>query len=463
VNLMSEQNQQPNVLFIMADQWRGDWLGAVGADFLRTPNIDRLAAQGVTMRRCYSNTPVCAPARIGLTTGLQPVRLGALSNHAFLPTRVPTIYQRFRDQGYKVGCVGKLDLAKPDDYNGPGGDRPCVFGWGFTHPEECEGKMHAGRGTPERPLGPYGEFLRQRGLLQRFHDDYERRKKAGFVGASEDSVLPTDAFEDVYIGRRAAEWIEQQRGDFPWHYVVSFVGPHNPFDPPREYADRWRHADIPPATPGRASGKPPWVMERDRHISDEHTMIARRQYAAAIEVIDDMIGEILNALERSGQAENTYIVFVSDHGEMLGDHGIWTKLVPYEPSVHVPCVVAGPGIEAGRTSGALAELIDVGATVCDLAGIGVMDDVDATSFAPLLRGDTEEHREDVLAVADPYKMLRTERYKLIQSADEIHTELYDLVEDPLEQHNIAADEPELTEALWRRYLTRLLAGKWTRG
>jgi choline-sulfatase len=204
-------------------------------------------------------------------------------------------------------------------------------------------------------------------------------------------------------------------------------------------------------------------MERDRHISDEHTMIARRQYAAAIEVIDDMIGEILNALERSGQAENTYIVFVSDHGEMLGDHGIWTKLVPYEPSVHVPCVVAGPGIEAGRTSGALAELIDVGATVCDLAGIGVMDDVDATSFAPLLRGDTEEHREDVLAVADPYKMLRTERYKLIQSADEIHTELYDLVEDPLEQHNIAADEPELTEALWRRYLTRLLAGKWTRG
>lgn len=460
---MADGEAKPNVLFIMADQWRGDWLGCVGADFLRTPNIDRLAGRGVIMRRCYSNAPICAPARIGLATGLQPVRLGALGNDAYLPARVPTIYQRFRDHGYKVGCVGKLDLAKPDEFNGLQGDRPCVFGWGFTHPEECEGKMHAGRGTPGKPLGPYGQFLNERGLLQQFHEDYQKRSRLSYVGASHDSVLPTDAFEDVYIGRRAAEWIGKQDGDFPWHYFVSFVGPHNPFDPPTEYADRWRDAEVPAPNPPRATNKPEWILHRDRHIEDDLTLKARRQYAAAIEVIDDMVGEILDALERSGQADNTYIVFTSDHGEMLGDHGLWTKVVPYEASSNVPCIVTGPGIEGGRTSEALNELIDLGATVCDLAGIGEMENVDARSFAPLLRGLADTHRDDVVSVLKPYQSLRTDRYKVVQSADVISVELYDLQEDPWEQNNIAEENPELTRQLVRRCGDRLLEGQWLRG
>ncbi|MHC4917604.1 MAG: sulfatase-like hydrolase/transferase, partial [Planctomycetota bacterium] len=151
---MSKTNRPPNILFISADQHRHDYLGAAGADFLRTPNLDALAGRGVRFTQCCTNAPVCTPARVALASGLQPSRLGSLDNRSYLPRSTTTYYQRLRDAGYRVGCVGKLDLAKPDKYNGRFGDRPCVYGWGFTHPEEVEGKMHAGQ-NPE-PQGPYG-------------------------------------------------------------------------------------------------------------------------------------------------------------------------------------------------------------------------------------------------------------------------------------------------------------------
>ena len=183
----------------MGDQHRFDYLGAAGATFLRTPNLDRLAARGTRFTHCVTNCPVCAPARIGLATGLQPSRLGSLDNASYLPHTVPTHYQRFRDYGYRVGCVGKLDLAKPSGYNGRYGDRPCVYTWGFTHPKECEGKMHAG-GSPT-PIGPYTHYLEDRGLLQSFHEDYQARKAQGWTTkAAHDSVLPTDALRIVTSG-----------------------------------------------------------------------------------------------------------------------------------------------------------------------------------------------------------------------------------------------------------------------
>ena len=123
---------RPNILFIMDDQHRHDYLGAAGADFLRTPNLDRLAAAGVRFTQCTTNAPVCAPARIGLASGLQPSRLGCLDNSGWLPSGTTTYYQRLRDAGYRVGCVGKLDLRKSDGYNGRYGDRPYAYSWGFN-------------------------------------------------------------------------------------------------------------------------------------------------------------------------------------------------------------------------------------------------------------------------------------------------------------------------------------------
>ena len=457
---LSTQRPRPNILFIMDDQHRFDYLHCAGAGFIRTPNLDALAARGVRFTRCTTNCPVCAPARIGLATGLQPLRLGSVDNASYLPRSAVTYYQRLRDHGYRVGCVGKLDLAKPDHYNGRHGDRPCVYGWGFTHPEECEGKMHAG--SSPTPLGPYTYMLEERGLLADFHADYQARSAAGWVkGASHDSVLPADAFEDVYVGRRAAEWIERVPDDFPWHFFVSFVGPHDPFDPPSEYADRYRDAEMPAPIVDSMAGKPASVAARVRGLEAGEIAFTRRQYCALIELIDEQVGQILDALEARGMAENTHVVLASDHGEMLGDHGLYGKSVAYEPALRVPLIVAGPGIEGGRTSDALVELIDVNPTICQLAGLPPQENIDAMSLGPVLRGETDGHRTEAVSAIRGFRCIRTEGHKLIDNYGGPN-ELYDLAADPAELHNIAADEPQLARDLRRRMEERFMEGKWRR-
>jgi len=454
------RNMPPNILLIMSDQHRHDYMGCAGASFMHTPNLDRLAARGVRFTQCTTNSPVCAPARIGLATGLQPARLGALDNRAFLPLSVPTYYQRLRDRGYRVGCVGKLDLATPDSYNGRHGDRPCVYAWGFTHPEECEGKMHAGRHST--PQGPYGFMLQQQGLYAKFHQDYtERRRKGWHVHGSWDSVLPAEHFEDAYIGRRAAEWIERVPDDFPWHYFVSFVGPHDPFDPPAQYAALYRNADMPPAIPAESDGKPGWIRRRAKDFTAEEVAHTRRQYCAATQLIDDQVGLIMDALEQRGMLENTYVFYSSDHGEMLGDHGLYTKSVAYEAALRVPLIVAGPGIEGGRVSDALVELIDLNPTICEAAGLPQQQNIDARSFMPVLLGQRDEHRPDAVTALPHLRAIRTGRHKLIENYNDA-TERYDLAEDPDELHNLAPDNPELVRELRERLYARYLEGKWLR-
>lgn len=461
---MPQLPDRPNVLLIMTDQHRADCIGAAGNEYVRTPNLDRLAARGVLLRRCFTNCPVCAPARIALASGLQPGRVGALGNDAYLPRSTPTYYQRLRDEGYRVGSVGKLDLAKPDPYNGRFGDRPCNFGWGFTHPCECEGKMHAGRGGQDvkGPLGPYNFYLREKGLLKKFCDDYDARAAAGWAYQGHwDSVLDTEDWEDCYIGRKAAEWIRDIPDDFPWHYFVSFVGPHDPFDPPTEYADRWRDAPVPEAIGARRDGRPNSVKKTMRDFDPEIVAVTRRQYYASIECIDDQIGLILDALEARGQLDDTYIIFTSDHGEMLGDHGRYTKGVMYEGSMAVPLIAAGPGIDGGRVTEALVELIDVNATICELAGLAPQQRIDAQSFAPLLLGRTDRHRDCVYSEICRHRALRTARYKYIANVNDT-PELYDLQEDPDELTNIAADRPDILADFRQMMSARHLDGQWRR-
>ncbi len=446
------KHTRPNLLFIMDDQHRHDYLSGAGASFVRTPNLDRLAERGIRFTQCITNAPVCAPARIGLASGYQPARLGCLDNNCYLPRHVTPYYVRLRDAGYRVGCVGKLDLAKPDPYNGRHGDRPRVYGWGFTHPVECEGKMHAG--MADEPRGPYGFWLQEQGLFERFRADYKDREAKGWnQGAAHDSVLPTEAFEDAYIGRRAVEWIDTVLDDYPWHLFVSFVGPHNPFDPPEEYAERYRDAAVPPAVRSGHDGKPGWVNARRRNLSDDEVAVTRRQYCAAIDVIDDQVGQIIDAVERRGMSDDTILVFASDHGEMLGDHGLYTKSVPYEAALRVPLVAAGPGIPGGRTSGALVELIDINPTLCALAGLPAQEGIDARDFGALLTGERLTHREDAASALRQFRLIRTAEHKLI-AHETGETELYDLEEDPDERKNVAAERPDAVQALRRRLRQR---------
>lgn len=455
-NLKKPDRSRPNILFIMADQHRFDYLGCAGANWVRTPNLDALAARGVRFSHCCTNSPICAASRIALATGLYPTRTGAMDNQGFLPIGRKTYYQRLRDYGYRVACVGKLDLAKPEGYNGRYGDRPIAYSWGFTHPEECEGKGHAGQSTT--PIGPYTNFLMERGLLEAFHKDYRSRGSASnLTQAPHDSVLPADAFEDVYIGRRAAEWIDKIPDDFPWHMFVSFVGPHDPFDPPTEYADRYRNAKMPPAIIDPLEGKPHCVQKRSRQYDPELVAITRRQYCAAIECIDDQIGEILKSLERRGLTERTHIIFASDHGEMLGDHGMYTKHIAYESSLRVPLLVCGPGIEGGRVTDTLVELIDVNATICDMAGLPALADVDARSFSDVLHGRRETHRGDIVSEERIYRSIRTDRYKYIWNYND-RDELYDLRDDPHELRNLVDHRPDLVRELSKRMAQRFKEG-----
>ncbi|MDP6115717.1 MAG: sulfatase-like hydrolase/transferase [Planctomycetota bacterium] len=452
-------NTKPNILLIMDDQHRFDYLGCAGADFIQTPNIDRLAARGMRFTNCCVNAPVCAPMRVALATGLEPHRFGGTGNNVFLPLSRRTYYQRLRDVGYRVGCCGKLDLAKPAGKNSDGARPPC-FAWGFTHPIECEGKMHAGQGG-DIPFGPYSEYLHSKGMLQKFSDDYSRRRASNYALSAWDSVLDTEDFEDTYIGRRSASWIDEIRDDYPWHMYVSFVGPHDPFDPPTEYADKYRNAEMPPPIRDSLEGKPRTAHARQVGATDDQILDCRRQYCAATTLIDDQVGAIIDAVEGRGMLDNTYIVFSSDHGEMLGDHGMFTKSVPYESSLRVPLIVAGPGIEGGQVSDAIVELIDVNATICDLAGLGPQEAIDARSFRPVLEAGTDEHRQEALSTLRHFRCIRTKRWKYVENENDI-TELYDLGNDPSELNNKAEEETEVLREMRGRLGTRLLEGQWNR-
>ncbi|MEM7533756.1 MAG: sulfatase-like hydrolase/transferase [Chloroflexota bacterium] len=463
--------ERPNILFIMDDQHRFDFLGVAGADFVKTPNIDRLAARGMYFPNCTVNSPVCAPSRIALATGLQAQRVAPRDNQSFLSHTQTTYYQRLRDHDYYVGCAGKLDLGKPDGYNGVNGDRPATYRWGFTHPIEIEGKMHAARlGSPR---GPYGHYLQEQGLFEAFCKDYYDRflnPESRGVGratswvetGSHDSVLPTEAFSDTYIGRRAIQWLEEIPDDFPWHFFINFVGPHDPFDPPTEYADKYRNAEMPAAIDCAPDGKPAWIQAKYKERDPKNTAMVRRQYCAMIELIDDYIGYILDTLEKRGMMENTIIVFSSDHGEMLGDHGLYQKNLPYESALRVPLIIAGPGIQEGVVSDALVELIDLNPTICELAGLPEQPYLDAKSLVPVLQGASGfSHRDDTVSSLENMRLLRTRTHKYVNHIND-RNELYDLENDPNETVNLIDQEPELVEELKQRLNERMYEGKWLR-
>ena len=227
-----------------------------------------------------------------------------------------------------MGCVGKLDLAKPDPYNGRYGDRPRTFAWGFTHPCECEGKMHAGQGFrhPKGPLGPSTSTYRRKAFFRNSAMTTTLAKPStGHTRGVGTPCWKRRTGRIATSGLRAAEWIRNIPDDFPWHDFVSFVGPHDPFDPPKEYA--YCCARCAGAGSYRRQTRRPTegLALPSAKTTPRLSPCTVRQYYAEIECLDDQIGLILDALEARGKMDNTYVIFTSDHGEMLGDHGSTRK------------------------------------------------------------------------------------------------------------------------------------------
>ncbi len=481
-----------NVLFVLPDQHRSDFVGFLGRHPVRTPCLDRLAARGTTFSRAWTPSPLCAPARACFTQGCGYDRSPVRNNADNLSPDGPSFFRHLRDGGWRVATCGKLDLLK--GYMDWGRDgRHAADGaskleqLGFTHGLDSAGKHDAITayqcGLPE----PYLSFLEQRGLAAAHVADFSRRRlqfPERSIRSLYDSYqppiesyanvaptsLPDDAYVDNWVGASALGLLEKLSGDqAPWFLMVNFPGPHEPLDVTANMRSRWLDVQF---------DRPYGRENRDPDLQRE----IRRNYAAMIETIDGWLGRFVDFLGRSGQLDDTLVIYASDHGDMLGDRNLWAKQVPYEPSVSVPLVIAGPGVAAGRTIDDPVSLIDLPPTVLDGAGLRIPPSFDGVSLRKALAGDGAgmPPRAHVTTGLGSWRAITDGRFKLIVGLDENlpqkqveagsrsadmmgePTLLYDLASDPQESRDRSQDLPDIRDAL-RRTLIETIVGQRPEG
>jgi arylsulfatase len=428
----------PNFLFLFPDQHRADWLGCNPDLPLRTPNLDKLMARGTRFINTFTPSPLCAPARACLATGRDYDLCGVINNNQNTPHEAPTYYRHLRDAGYEVLGVGKFDIHKADHNWGLDGSN-MLDEYGFTGGMDSEGKGDAVltyKAHGKEPAGPYMHMLRQEGFEDVHYAMYEKYLGSGaWQNICAVTELPDELYCDNWVAAQGMRVLSEVPIGKPWHLVVNFVGPHGPFDVTKDMRERWKNIAF-PQPHSNTRDDPALILER------------RQNYAAMIENIDRLVGEFIKRVEERGELENTIIVFSSDHGEMLGDHGRWMKSVWYHPASNVPMIIAGPGIPKGRTSEALISLHDLGPTFLDLAGVKPLPNVEARSFRDALGGGKDHHRDFVLSGLKGWRMIFDGRYKLVKRMDEPPL-LFDLKKDPNELHNLAEIHPQKVRALER--------------
>lgn len=460
---------RPNILLIMADQFRKASLTGQG-DGIETPNLDRLLAQGTLFPNAACTSPLCVPSRASLATGKYPHRCGVVTADDNLPRDQVTYYQLLRKAGYRVGLVGKTDLHKAfypyegEDgfFVGENGDLPVIQHLGFTDACETEGKMnsafvHMNAEGDFSPSGPYQAYLLRKDpkLLARHFLALRNYMTSGQAYFAEPSLLSWQDNMDAFIGRKSCDFLRQAKKNVPWHLLVSFVGPHNPWDPPAEALEQVKGWDLalPPAD--TMEGKPAWIRKRAARQSDgltaQRLYRAKQHYAAAVRVIDRAVGDILDTLRDSGQAEDTIVIFCADHGELMGEHGLFEKKAMYEGALRIPFILHIPGKQQPPQNDSLVELMDLAPTILDLCGVPYdSTDMDAVSLQPLLKGCNKPLRELQKSELDNTYMLFDGRYKWIHSIND-QDELYDLQQDPNELNNCIAEHRDVVKKFKKRH------------
>ena len=413
-------SDRPNILFFLPDQHRFDFVGFNSAYPVRTPNLDRLALDGMRFDNAFCPSPLCAPSRACLAAGKVYDRCRVPGNQIDYPLDQPTYYQKLRDEGgYFVAGVGKFDLHKATRDWGLDGKR-LLPEWGFSDGIDNEGKYDGVGSGAEDPQGPYLAFLHERGLAQMHAEDF--RQRHGFRDTFP-TPLPEEAYCDNWVAANGMELLRDFPKDHPWHLVINFTGPHNPMDVTARMHKRWEEVDFPPA-------------HGSDELDAEHHVRIRRNYAAMIENIDRHVGRFITAVTERDELENTVIVYSSDHGEMLGDHERWGKSTYYQPSVGVPLVISGPGVMEGEQSAVPVSLHDLTATFLEQARLSPLPGMDSQSLTPLLSGETEKHREVVSSGLGEWRVAFDGRFKLVRFEDGRRL-LFDLEEDPWEDRDIA--------------------------
>ena len=438
-----------NLLFITTDQQRWDSLPCYGLDFVQAPALNRLAAEGMVFENCSVSSPVCVPCRASFLSGQYASTLGVLGNGGWLHESVPTWPSRLGATGRRTAGIGKMHFSPWDDLGG------------FAERIIAEDKRHVY--LPDDHV----HFLKAHGLDRPHPVTLPQYFES--LGAPI-TPRPKRFHVDGFTGDQAAEWLEQH-GAEPFAAWVSFAGPHDPYDPPEEMAALYYDAPIPEpiGSAEELATKPRAQRSRSRNTVDnsmfridpsqatpEHYRRWRAHYYANITLIDEGIGKMLQALEAAGTLDDTLIVFTSDHGDALGDHGLSYKGFFYDSMVHVPLIVRGPGVPSGQRSPALVSTLDLVPLFYRACDAELPPTLQGEDIAPLFDNPTSSIRDAVFSEIQGRTMVLTKEYKYGHYADG-SAELYDVVADPHELKNLAGD-PQYREA--EHHLRGLLVEHW---
>ncbi|MCZ6677494.1 MAG: sulfatase-like hydrolase/transferase [Candidatus Poribacteria bacterium] len=414
---------RPNVLFIMSDEHGPMFSGTYGHPLVQTPNMARLAANGVTFNNAYCNSPLCMPSRMSFITGRYIHHVGTWDNATPLRSDAVTWAHLLRAAGYDVVLSGKQHFGGLDQLHGFRAQLARDL-----HAENRHGLFDWSNGTPPatRPWG-------------------------GLEGAGPGTTAEIEV-DDLAEEQALVYLRHPARKEQPWALNVSFIAPHFPLVVPQRFWDLYPldAIDLPEIPSGHLENQHP-VYKRMRSmfgcIDFPETLVRRGRagYYGLITYLDEKIGRLLDALEETDQLNNTVVVYTSDHGEMNGEHGMWRKSNFYEASARIPLQIAWPGhLPAGRRIDEVVSLVDVTATLLDIAGAPQITPLDGDSLVPLMQGDAEDWKDEAFSeylahgVARPMAMLRRGRYKFNYSLGD-PPELYDLQNDSNEFHNLAED------------------------
>ncbi len=448
---MNPVNRRPNILWLCTDQQRYDTIGALGAATADTPNLDSLAQAGVAFERAYCQSPICTPSRASFLTGLYPsaIRVNRNGNPAF-PDFPPLISKRLAEAGYTCGLIGKLHLSSAYGRSEVRADDGYAY-WQYSHaPRDDWRQGH-----------DYADWVAAQG--------------ANLGELIKDTAgVPAELHQTTWCAEKTIDFIEANR-ERPWFASVNIYDPHPPFNPPQVYRDlfdpeavrppHFRASDLAQqeklaAVDFQSKARPPDNLDINSPIlpqspspslveaetpGERSARVLIAAYYAMIKLIDEQVGRIIQALDDSGQRADTLIIFSSDHGEMLGDHGLIQKGCRfYEGLTRVPLIWSWPGtFAAGGRSSALVELTDIVPTLLEICDLPRPEYITGKSLLPILRGQAapEKHRDYVrceyidaldLPAGSIATMYFDGRYKLIRYHNHNLGELYDLALDPNE-------------------------------
>jgi choline-sulfatase len=441
-----------NVLVLMSDQHRPHALSIDGDAVARTPNLDSLARSATRFDSAYCSNPVCVPSRASLLTGLYTHHHRTWNNTVPWPFETKTAAHHFSRAGYMTGLIGKMHFVDAQTH---GFDYRLDFNdwWQYLGPKarlyaDELGQANSGSGLPQ-----IDDLWRDFG--DPWKGERERDGREGLVAVGRVSRIPERDHFESFIARESIRFLRQHAKQQPFFLISSFLKPHDPFMPAERFAAMFRAEEMRlPDTWGKVD-----LATVPKHIQDsirvngptpelqspEQSKRRIALYYASLAQMDENIGAVLATLREVGLEQDTIVVYTSDHGEMLGEHGLWQKFVFYEPSVGVPLLVRAQGVSVpGARCGTPVSQVQVLPSLLELCGLPVPGGLDGESFTRDLREpgqtrDTSVYAEYNLHTPRPRYMLRRGGYKFCHYPGDI-AELYHLTDDPKEMHNLAAGE-----------------------